>query len=370
MLVTGVRERRVLTVGSEKGEHCGVKAAAGLSANSGEQPSAWPRITVVVPVRDEESTVADALRSLARQTVGPSALEVLVYDGGSEDRTAEICRGIADAWPWGRFEVLDNPARTVPPALNAGLAEGHGEWFAVLAGRTELAPNYLEACLEELERSGPLVAAGGRFVAEARGPVAGAIAAVVTHPFGVGRGFRTETAAADLPHHPFAVWRRSDVVQLGGFKEELQRNQDDEFSMRALEHGARIRLVPETTVRYRPRERYRGLAAQYFQYGLWKSAVGVRYGRFPVRSALPALSATGLAAGVALAASGRTRIPLVVLAGAYVLAGSTIAVKRGSSPPLTTLALALVHLSYGAGIIAGLARPGLVASAFAQARVR
>src|SRR4051812_37243580 len=92
------------------------------------------RVTVVVPVRDEESTVQSALESLARQTIGPAALEVVVFDGGSVDATKDVCRAFAARYAWGRFEVLDNPHRTVPHALNMGLAESRCEWFAVIAG--------------------------------------------------------------------------------------------------------------------------------------------------------------------------------------------------------------------------------------------
>jgi len=329
-----------------------------------------PRITVVVPVRDEERTVADALKSLAAQTIGPEALEVLVYDGGSRDRTREICDAVSRSQPWGRFEVRDNPGRTVPHALNAGLAASRCACFTVLAGRTELSRSYLEECLAELERAGPSVAVGGRLVAEARTPVGRAIAAVVTHPWGVGRGFRTETHRRDVPHHPFAVWRRADVARLGGFNVDLDRNQDDEFSMRAADHGIRIRLEPSAVVRYRPRERYRGLVVQYFQYGLWKSSVGMRYGLFPTRSVLPAVVVWGLAGSLGLAAAGRSRLPLLAAVGAYAAAGSVIAANRGSSRTLTTVALGLVHLSYGAGVIAGALRPGLVSASVATARVR
>ena len=311
-----------------------------------------------------------ALTSLARQTVGPSALEVLVYDGGSRDRTSDVCRSFAQAYPWGRFEVLPNAGRTVPHALNAGLVDGSCEWFAVLAGRTELSPDYLEICVRELERSGPGVGVGGRFVADASGAVARSIAAVVTHPLGVGRGFRTESAETDVPHHPFAVWRRADVVAFGGFDTALERNQDDEFSMRARQRGARIRLVAQPWVRYRPRERFRGLAVQYFQYGLWKSAVGIRYGTFPRRSAVPALVTTSLLGSATLAVSRQSLLPLSALSGAYLLAGSAIASRRRSSPLLTTAALAVVHVSYGAGVLAGAARPALVSSPLARTRLR
>ena len=67
---------------------------------------------------------------------------------------------------------------------------------------------------------------------------------------------------------------------------------------------------------------------------------------------------------------GRTRVPLLSLAGGYALAGCAVATRRGSSPLLTSLALALVHLSYGAGVISGALRPDLVSSSLASTRLR
>lgn len=327
-------------------------------------------VTVIVPVRDEERTVAAALESLARQTIGPESIEVLVYDGGSRDRTPSLCASFAAQHPWARFEVIENRARTVPHALNAGLRDGRRPWFAVLAGRTVLSPNYLETCLAELEREGPSVGVGGRFVAEADGRVARAIAAVVTHPLGVGKGFRTERQSADIPHHPFAVWRRDDVIRFGGFDPDLIRNQDDEFSMRAVGQGARIRLASDAEIRYRPRERFLGLAVQYFQYGLWKSAVGRRYRLFPKRSALPAVVAGFAYASVLLAATGGTRRPLVALAGCYACGGALAGTRGHANPLLAGAALAVVHLAYGTGVIAGALHPNLVSSTLAQTRSR
>ena len=327
-------------------------------------------VTVVVPVRDEETTVSAALESLARQTIGAESIEVLVYDGGSRDETRRVCAEFATRHPWARFEVLENPGRTVPHALNAGVREGRSPWFAILAGRTVLSPNYLEACLAELEREGPSVGVGGRFVADAEGRVATAIAAVVTHPLGVGRGFRTETQRVDLPHHPFAVWRREDVIRFGGFDPDLARNQDDEFSMRAIGQGARIRLAPEAQIRYKPRERFRGLAVQYFQYGLWKSAVGRRHRLFPKRSAAPAVVAAIAHSSVLLAATGRTNRPLLTLAGCYACGGILAGNRRDANPLLAGVALAVVHLAYGTGVIAGALQPQLVSSALGQTRTR
>ena len=327
-------------------------------------------VTVVLPVLDEEATVGAALESLENQSVGADTLEVLVYDGGSSDRTAEVARSFEFAAPWRRFEVNHNSHRTVPHALNAALRSSRCTWFTRLDGRTAFSENYIEACVQAASSGDGITAAGGRLVAVAEGKVANSIAAAVTHSLGVGSGFRTESEVSDLPHHPFAIWRLADVRSLGGFDTNLVRNQDDEFSMRATSRGARIRLVPDAFVTYRPRARLRGLAAQYFQYGLWKSAVGRRHRRFPLRSAAP----TAVTAGAAWAATRATRgspLPFVACAMAYAWAGRRVAATRTDAGAIPSgAALAAIHVSYGAGVAVGAILPSITRTPLGAGRVR
>ena len=92
-------------------------------------------IAVVIPVRDEARTVADALESLMAQTVGPEVLELLIYDGQSSDATRRIAESFRQRAPWRRFEVVTNALETVPHALNAVLAATTAGWFTRLDGR-------------------------------------------------------------------------------------------------------------------------------------------------------------------------------------------------------------------------------------------
>ena len=328
------------------------------------------RITVVVPVRDEAGTVGVSLESLAAQSLGPEQIDVLVYDGLSSDETAEAARAFGTRHSWHRFEVVTNPELTVPHALNAALELTRTTYFTRLDGRTRLSPDYLETCISEVEAKGAGTAAGGLFVAEAEGPGAEAIASAVTHPFGVGKGFRTLTTSSEVSHHPFAVWRADDVRSLGGFDTELTRNQDDEFSMRARAQGFRIYAAYPAFATYRPRERYRGLAMQYFQYGLWKSAVGRERGLFPLRSLAPG-GATALWIGSCGAALRRHYAPALSLVAIYVIAGALVSRKRSEAGPVrTALALALAHLAYGGGILSGAAWPRLARTGLGSLRVR
>lgn len=55
-----------------------------------------PRISAIVPARNEEEVIATCVESLAAQ---PEIAQILVVDDQSTDRTAEIVRGLAQRWP-------------------------------------------------------------------------------------------------------------------------------------------------------------------------------------------------------------------------------------------------------------------------------
>ncbi len=250
-------------------------------------PSSRPKVTVVVPVRNEADSIADALRSLAAQDIGPELLEVIIMDGDSSDNTRAVCAQVATEYSWARFVVERNGGLTAPCALNAGLRLSSAPWYARLDARTRMSPNYLSSCIEYLEQAGdPLMAAAGTFITEPHGTRASAaIATALSHRFGVGQSYRTIIAEDRGRRTPsFCGLADCRGTTFGGFDEELTRNQDDEFSSRARSQGARIVMLGAASIRYWPRERFRGLAAQYFQYGLWKAAVGRTRGYFPPRS--------------------------------------------------------------------------------------
>ena len=86
--------------------------------------SEWPLVSIIVAVRNGERFLADALRSVLGQDY--PAYELLVVDGHSTDRTAEVAR----AFPTAQF--LPQPGHGLAAALNHGVDGARGDWIALL----------------------------------------------------------------------------------------------------------------------------------------------------------------------------------------------------------------------------------------------
>jgi glycosyltransferase involved in cell wall biosynthesis len=91
-------------------------------------------VSVVMPAFEEQDFIAEALDSLLAQTYG--AVEVIVVDDGTGDRTAEIAhvRGV---------RVLRRSHRGAAAACNAGLALARGEYWAIFDADDVMPPDRL-----------------------------------------------------------------------------------------------------------------------------------------------------------------------------------------------------------------------------------
>jgi len=90
--------------------------------------TAWPRVSVIIPARNEERNVEEALRSILSQDY--PKLEVIVLDDRSTDRTAEILDRVATAYSAIRvLHLTELPAGWLGKnyALSRGTQEASGD---------------------------------------------------------------------------------------------------------------------------------------------------------------------------------------------------------------------------------------------------
>jgi succinoglycan biosynthesis protein ExoA len=291
-------------------------------------------ISVVMPVRDEERYLEQAVRGVLGQDY-PGELELILAVGPSRDQTAAIAARIARADA--RVTVVANPSGQIAAAINAAVKEARYPIIARVDGHALLPPGYLRTAVAALDRTGA-ANVGGIMAAEGETPFQRAVAWAMTSPLGVGASrFHTGGAPGPADTVYLGVFRRSAIEQVGGYDEEYLRAEDWEMNHRIRLAGGLIWFQPDLRVIYRPRATAAALGRQYFQYGRWRRVVARQHaGTINLRYLAPPAAATAVAAGT--------------LAGAAGLAARA-AGARGAWPAAGLAALA-APLLYGAGVLA------------------
>ncbi len=233
------------------------------------------RVSVVIPCYNEERFIGAALDNLAAQ-YNPEWYEIIVIDGNSEDGTRDVIRQFIDRHPNISVLILDNPARNIPTALNIGVKAAKGEVIARMDAHAVPCPGYIERCVTVLKQEGVgVVGMPCRVCPGSETAMASAIAAAVSHPFGIGDA-KYRLGAGGAPQEPvdtvaFSCFRKSLWEHLGGFNEDLLTNEDYDFNYRVRQTGQQVLLDRWGHCDYFARSTLSGLAKQYSRYGSWKA---------------------------------------------------------------------------------------------------
>jgi glycosyltransferase involved in cell wall biosynthesis len=264
----------------------------------------------------------------------------------------------------GAVQLVDNPRRTTPAALNAGIARARGDAVLIMGAHASYPSNYVSRLVHWLERSGADCVGGCCVTLPAADTAtARAIAMALSCRFGIGNAhFRVGTTQSRwVDTVAFGCYRRETFERVGVFDEELVRNQDDEFNLRLGRLGGRILLVPDVVAHYYARESFRKLWRMYYQYGYLKPLVARKVGAIlTVRQVVPAAFVGAVAATLALAAWWTPAMGLLVgLVGAYTVADVAAAApairKEGLRCALAlALAFPVIHAGYGVGFWRGI----------------
>ena len=110
------------------------------------------RISVIVPVYNEEETVAHVLESLSRVALD---LEVIIVDDASTDRTWEILQELRQKEPFNTYcYILHNHNQGKGAGLRTGFSLVSGDLVTVQDGDMEYDPQDLPALVRKWEAAG------------------------------------------------------------------------------------------------------------------------------------------------------------------------------------------------------------------------
>ncbi|QEW03533.1 glycosyltransferase family 2 protein [Microbacterium lushaniae] len=332
-------------------------------------PEEGSGVTFVMPVLNEERYLRRAVETVLAQDV-PGPVELVLALGPSSDGTNLIARDLAagDA----RILLVDNPAADIPVGLNRAIRAGRYPTIVRVDAHSEISPDYTRRALATLARV-RAANVGGVMHAEGRTPFQRAVARAYNSPIGLGGGaYHGGTKEGPAESAYLGVMRRAVLEEVGLFDESIRRGEDWELNLRIRRAGYRVWFDPELSVVYWPRESWTRLVRQFRATGAWRGELVRRYGRGNSLRffAPPALVvAVGVSIGVGLLQVTR------VLSGAWALIASIVHLPvavyaaligvvaagpgggKGWRDKLWTLAvLPTMHLSWGAGFMAGLLR--------------
>jgi cellulose synthase/poly-beta-1,6-N-acetylglucosamine synthase-like glycosyltransferase len=229
-------------------------------------PSTNPFVSVVVPVRDGESTIAECIDAILATDYPADRREILIVDNGSTDDTASLIQSRP-------VRYLGEPNLGVSNARNRGIAESTGEILAFIDADCIVEPQWLTEIAQAFEDpdvgcvAGDLKHMPPRTAAERQ----------VTRMLGDWQRF----AFTSKPSYAItanAAYRREVLDEIGGFDPHMARAQDVELGLRFQERsGRRIAYAERATARHRNRSTQLGFFRQQLGWAYGAGLVGAKF---------------------------------------------------------------------------------------------
>lgn len=258
------------------------------------------RVSIIVPVLNEEDRLAPCLEGMIRQP--REVAEILVSDGGSTDGTHDIVAAFARRDP--RVRLID--AAPIPPDWNGkahGLqtallaADPATQWVLTIDADVRAQPDLVRSLLSEIIRSGAAttsVATRQRLSGPAEGILHPSLLTTLVYRYGIPGQDTTDLALVQASGQ-CALYRRAALLDVGGFaagRESLCEDVTIARAMAAAGHTAGFHeggAIAET-------EMYRGWRDAWDN---WSRSLPMR-DRFVNRAALLLLAEATLAQALPL----------------------------------------------------------------------
>jgi GT2 family glycosyltransferase len=183
-----------------------------------------PRLSFVIPVRNDAQRLVRCLQSVTASALG-TPVEQIVADNGSTDGSADAARALG-------ARALVAPDLNVAALRNRAAMGARGEVVAFVDADHELGPGWIAAALDLFDDPG--IGAAGALYSAPRA------CTWVQRQYGVLRGRTMGRADVDWLGSGNLAVRRTVFEQVGGFDESLQTCEDVELCRRIRQAGWRI----------------------------------------------------------------------------------------------------------------------------------
>jgi glycosyltransferase involved in cell wall biosynthesis len=235
------------------------------------------KVSIVIPVRDEEPSIRELLDSLLAQTRPPD--EIVITDGGSTDATPQIIEEyIRNGAP---VRLIRAGAALPGRGRNLGAAQARHDWIAFTDAGIRLANNWLESLIARATADDSIDVVYGSWSPVTNTFFKQCAAIAYVPPPSSHNGTRPRFIASTL-------LRREAWEKVKGFPEDLRSAEDLLFMDRVENAGYRFVFEPRAQVQWdlRPTlwstfKRFVVYSRNNIRAGLfrqWQSTILMRYG--------------------------------------------------------------------------------------------
>jgi GT2 family glycosyltransferase len=241
--------------------------------------------SVVVPARNAAATIGECLMGVLSQSVPRELYEVLIVDDSSVDQTVAIARRLG-------ARVISQPPLGTAAARNTGSRAAKGDPIVFLDPDCVPQLDWLAQMLAPFDAP-DVIAVQGAYASDETGII----------PRWIQRDFEDQyrnvevNRSIDRIQCFAAAFRRSALVESGGFDPSLGLGEDLDLSFRLARRGSRFVFAPKACVYHRHVRSLRRYLEGSVRDGLWQALV---YARYPEKTRLGVGGTSPLAAQMPL----------------------------------------------------------------------
>ncbi len=217
-----------------------------------------PFISFIVPSYNAEKYIEQCLSSIENQIYPKIKIEILVVDGGSEDRTLEIAKRFS-------VKIIHNPNRIAEFAKSIGIKKARGKYLVILDTDNEIVQeDWLIKNILPLENDASLIGMDSVFLVKKddflvnrycallglEDPLVRYMADLATNSdieeFSSYAVYKVKNGRFPIFGSNGFIWRSTIFNEVGGF---MPRYDEAEFSIKAKERGfSKIGFVREVGI--------------------------------------------------------------------------------------------------------------------------
>jgi len=115
--------------------------------------------SIIIPVRNEEDTIAECLKSMIHQTISPKQFEVIISDDFSEDRTVAVVRSFIAEWPQYNWGIISGGEGEIGQsgkkgAINRAIQRAQGSIVVTTDADTHRSEKWLSSIMTYYQETG------------------------------------------------------------------------------------------------------------------------------------------------------------------------------------------------------------------------